>query len=128
MLNQKLFDLNQTALSQVHLTRFFIHGEVTFALECVGIFFFLTNQMRNDFVDFAVHIRAIFSRARNDKWGTRFIDQNGVHLIDQRIVQFTLYTFFWAKRHVVAQVVKAVFVIGTVGYIRAVGFTLSRCR
>ena len=126
--HQQLFDFHQAAFGQVDLTRFFIHGEVTFPLESIGVFFLLTQQVRNDFVDFTVHLGAVFGRAGDDQRGTRFIDQNGVNLIHQRIVQFTLDALFRAERHVVTQVVEAVFVVGAVGDIRVIRFTLGRCR
>ena len=123
--DQQLFNFHQTALGQVHLARFFINGEVTFTLEGVGVFFLLTQQVRNDFVDFAVHLRAVFGRAGDDQRGTRFIDQDGVHLIHQRVVQFTLDALFRAEGHVVTQVVEAVFVVGAVGDVRVIRFTLG---
>ena len=126
--HQQLFDFHQAAFGQVDLTRFFIHGEVTFTLEGIGVFFLLTQQVRNDFVDFTVHLGAVFSRAGDDQRGTRFIDQNGVNLIHQRIVQLTLDALFRAERHVVTQVVEAVFVVGTVGNVRVIRFTLGWCR
>ncbi len=43
-------------------------------------------------------------------------------------MQFTLYAFFRAERHVVTQVVEAVFVVGAVCDICCVGFTFSRSR
>ena len=124
-LYQQLFDQHQTAFGQVNLARFFINGEVAFTGKGVGIFFILTNQVRDDFVHALVHFRAVFCRTGNDQRGTRFIDQNRVHLIHQRIVQFTLNALFRAERHIVAQVVKAVFVVGTVGNIRTVRFTFG---
>ena len=123
--NQQLFNQYQTTFGQVDLARFLINREVTFPLERVGIVLLLTNQVRDDFVHFFIHFRAVFSRTGNDQRRTRFIDQDGVDFIDQRIVQFTLNALFRAKRHVVAQVVKAVFVVGTVSNIGIVGFTLG---
>ena len=127
-LYQQLFNQHQTTFGQVNLTRFFIHREVAFAGEGVRIFFFLTDQVRNDLVDLTVHFRAVFRRAGNDQRRTRLIDQDGVHLIHQRIVQFTLNALFRAEGHVVAQVVEAVFVVGAIGDIGSVGFTLRRRR
>ncbi|MNH01981.1 hypothetical protein D3C79_612070 [compost metagenome] len=43
-------------------------------------------------------------------------------------MQLTLYALFRAERHVVTQVVKAVFVIGTVSDICGISFTLGRSR
>ena len=126
--HQQLFDFHQTTLGQVHLARFFIHGEVTFTLEGIRVFFLLAQQVWNDFVDLTVHLGAVFSRAGDDKRSTRFIDQDGVHLIHQRVVQLTLDALFRAERHVVTQVVEAVFVVGTVGNVRVIRFTLGWCR
>ena len=123
--NQQLFNQYQTTFGQVNLARFLINREVAFPLERVGIFLLLTDQVWDDFVHFFIHFRAVFSRAGNDQRRTRFIDQDGVNFIDQRIVQFTLNTLFRTKRHVIAQVVKAVFVVGTVSNIGVVGFTLG---
>ena len=126
--HQQFFNQNQTTFGKVNLARFLIDREVAFALECVRIFLLLTDQVWNDFVHFLVHFRAIFSRAGNDQRSTCFIDQDGVDFIDQRIMQFTLNALFRAKRHVVAQVVKAVFVVGTVSDVSIVSFTLGRSR
>ena len=125
--NQHLFNQDQTTFGQVNLTAFLINGEVTFALEGIRVFFFLTDQLRNKLVHADVHLGAVFCRTRDDQRRTRFIDQNGVNLIHQRIVQFALNTFFRAKRHVVAQVVKTVFVVSTVGDIGGVSGAFCRC-
>ena len=121
--HQQFFDQHQTAFRQVDLTRFLINGEVAFTLESIRVFFLLANQVRDDLVYFLVHFRAVFSRAGNDQRRTRFIDQDRVDLIHQRIVQFTLYALFRAERHVIAQVVKAVFVVGAVSDVGGVSFT-----
>ena len=123
--DQQLFNLHQTTLGQVHLARFFIYGEVAFTLEGIRVLFLLTQQVWNDFVDFTVHLGAVFSRAGDDQRSTRFIDQDGVNLIHQRIVQLTLYALFRAERHVVTQVVEAVFVVGAVSDVRVIRFALG---
>ncbi len=127
-LHQQLFDEHQTAFGQVNLAGFLINREVAFTGKGIRILFFLTDQMRDDFVYLTVHFRAVFRRTGNDQRGTRFVDQDGVHLIHQRIVQFTLNALFRAEGHVVAQIVEAVFVVGAVGNIGSVGFTLRRRR
>ena len=127
LFHQQFFNQHQTTFGQVHLARFFVHREVAFTLEGFGVFFFLTDQVRNNFIHAFIHFRAVFCRAGNDQRCTRFIDQDGVHFVHQRIVQFTLYTFFRAERHIVAQVVKAVFVVRTVSDVSCVSFALCRC-
>ncbi len=123
--HQQLFNQHQPTLGQVHLTRFLIHGEVAFTLEGVRVLFLLTDQVRDDFVDALVHVGAVFRRAGDDQRRTRFVDQNGVDLIHQRIVQLTLNALFRAERHVVTQVVEAIFVVGAVGDIGSIGFTFG---
>ncbi len=125
LFHQQLFNQHQTALGQGNLTRFLVDREVAFALEGVRVLFLLTHQVRNDFVHFFVEIGAIFRRTGDDKRRTCFIDQDGVHLIHQRIVQFTLNALFRAECHVVTQIVEAIFVVGAVGDIGGVGFALS---
>ena len=124
-IDQQLFNQHQAAFGQVDLARFLINGEMPFAGKGLGVFFFLADQMRDDFVHFLIHFRTVFSRARNDKRSTCFIDEDGVDFIHQRIVQFALYAFFRAERHVVAQIVKAIFVVGAVSNIGGVGFALG---
>ncbi len=128
LFHQQLFNQHQPALGQVHLTRFLIHGEVAFALEGVRVLFLLTDQVRDDFVDALVHVGAVFRRTGDDQRRTGFVDQDGVHLIHQRIVQLTLNALFRTERHIVTQIVKAVFVVGAVGDICGIGLTLGRCR
>lgn len=53
--NQQFFNQDQTTFGQVHLARFFIHREVAFALEGFGVFFFLTDQVRNNFIHAFIH-------------------------------------------------------------------------
>ena len=126
--HQQLFHLDQAALGHVRLTRFLIDPEIAFALEIVRVFFLLTHQARNDFINFGVHFRAVFRRTGDNQRRTRFVDQNGVDLIHQRIVQLALHALFRTERHVVAQIVEAIFVVGAVGNIRCVGFTLGHRR
>ena len=55
--------------------------------------------------------------AGNDQRGSGLIDQNGVNLIDDGIMQVTQHQLFLINDHVVSQVVKAQFIIGHIGNI-----------
>lgn len=124
---QQFFNQYQITFGQVYLARFFVYREVVFVLEGFGVFFFLTDQVRNNFIYAFIYFRVVFCRVGNDQRCTRFIDQDGVYFVYQRIVQFTLYTFFRVERYVVAQVVKVVFVVRIVSDVSCVSFAFCRC-
>lgn len=66
-LHQQLFDEHQTAFGQVNLAGFLINREVAFTGKGIRILFFLTDQVRDDFVYLTVHFRAVFRRTGNDQ-------------------------------------------------------------
>jgi hypothetical protein len=70
----------------------------------------------------AVFIAALLRRTGNDQRRARLVDQNIVHLIDNRIVQFTLHQLREIPRHIVAQVVEPELVVRSIGNISKVGF------
>ena len=117
-----------TLIGQVNLMRFLIHGEVTglghaFTRAGVG-FAFLAHQIGHNFVHGHIHGRVVFGRAGDDQWRTRFVDQDGVHLVDDGVVQHALHTIIGLIDHVVAQIVEAVLVVGTVGNVGVVRLLL----
>ena len=57
----------------------------------------------------------VFSLPTDDERGTRFIDQDGINLVDDGVIETTLNPVMNFIHHVVAQIVEAVFVIGAVG-------------
>ena len=77
----------------------------------------LCRQAIHRLVEFGVIIR----RAGDDQRGTRFIDQDRVDLIHYSKGALSLYPLIRREGHVIAQVVKTKFVIGTVGDISGVG-------
>ena len=62
----------------------------------------------------------VFGLAADDQGRARLVDQDRINLVDDRIVQATLNPVRRLVDHVVAQVVKAVFVVGTVSDVGAV--------
>ena len=66
-------------------------------------------------------VRGAVGRARDDQRGAGLVDQDGVDLVDDGEVVTPLNQLVQRVRHVVAQVVEAVFVVGSVGDVGAVG-------
>ena len=61
------------------------------------------------------------NRPRDDQRCTRIVNQDGVHLIDHGKVMLALYQVLSLSGHVVTEVVKAKFIIGTVNNVRSIG-------
>src|SRR5690554_6676059 len=106
-----------TGFTHFHLSGFFIdHG---IAFDVVG----LSAQFGNQAIDAGVELGAVLRRAGNNQWGTRLINEDGIHLIHNGVIQPALNAIFRAQRHVVAQVIETVFVVGAVGDVGAIGFS-----
>ena len=81
-------------------------------------------ELLRERVNRPVELDVLFDGTRNDQWRTRFIDQDRIDLIDDCVVQRPLNLVLQRERHVVAQVVEAVLVIGAVGDVAGVGLPL----
>ena len=116
--HQNTLGIFMTLFGHEHLVRFFIHREVTGcddALARAWIFLpHLARQKRHHFVDGDVQLGVIFRLTTDDQRCACLIDQDGVHFVHDGKVQFTLHTVLRLVDHVVAQIVKAVFVVGAV--------------
>ena len=109
---------------QENLVRFFIHREVarlghTLARTWIG-FPFLARQLWSNLVDGQIHLGVVVGLSANDERRARLIDEDGVHLVDDGKVQLALHTVTCVVHHVVAQIVKAVFVVRAVRHISKV--------
>ena len=78
------------------------------------------DELLRDFVGLGVLFGSVFGRTTNNKRRTGFVDQDGVHFVDDTEVQFALHQLAGFHGHVVAQVVEAEFVVGTVGHVAVV--------
>ena len=67
-----------------------------------------------------VHVS--LSRTGNNQRGTGFVNEDGVHLVDDDVVVFPLHQVFDSLRHIVTQVVKAKLVVGAIGDVAVVLF------
>ena len=105
-----------TGFGQIDLLGLFIHPVIA-----RPFLFLLAGQARHDLVDLAIEFRAFLSRPGDDQRGARLINQDRVHFVHQRVMQGPLHFLIQAEGHVVAQVVEAVFVVGAVGDVGAIG-------
>ena len=72
-------------------------------------------------VDGPVELRAVLGRAGDDQRRARLVDQDRVHLVDDREVVAALDHLAGVIDQVVAQVVEAELVVGAVGDVGVVG-------
>ena len=102
-------------LGQVHLFLLFVHVVIARLRRFAGQRFLgLPGHARNKAVDADVQLRRILGGPRNDQRRARFVDQDRVDLVDDRIMQATLVALVFRYRHVVAQVIETEFVVGAV--------------
>ena len=109
--SQKVFGPRHALLGQGHGAALFLLGVMGFRM-----------QLRDDAVDAVVEFRRFFGRPRNDERRSCFINENAVHLIDDGIVEVSLHHLFDAELHIVAQIIKAEFIVRPVGHVGQVGF------
>ena len=81
----------------------------------------LLDEPRHQRVDRVVEVGAVFERARDDERRPRLVDEDRVDLVDDREVVAALDHVVQFVFHVVAEVVEAVFVVGAIGDVAAVG-------
>ena len=122
-LAQQLFGMFHAGFGQVDLLALLVHPEIALAF-----FLGLAGQVRDDAVDADVQLGRFVGRAGNDQRGTRLVDQDRVHFVDDGVMQAALVAVGLAQRHVVAQVVETELVVGAVGDVGAVGGVLVRMR
>ena len=77
-------------------------------------------QARDDAVDLVVQLGRLLGRARDDERRTRFVNEDAVHLVDDRELMPALDVVRELELHVVAQVVEAELVVGAVRDVCAV--------
>ena len=112
---EHVFGLNKAFVGKQHVPRFFIDFVVLFAVEgaghlCrLGIFFAGALDLTGD----------------NER-RPGFINQNGVDFVDDAKVEGALHHIGHGGRHVVTQVVKAKFAVGSVGNVATVILTTLR--
>ncbi|RMV05524.1 hypothetical protein ALP17_05450 [Pseudomonas savastanoi] len=104
-----------TGFVQLNLTGFLVNGEVARFGDFAFHFLDMLLELGDQAVDFGVQLGAVFGLTGDDQRRTRFVDQNRVDFVDYGEIEFALELVVHAERHVVAQVIEAVFVISAVG-------------
>ena len=84
-------------------------------------------QLRDDPIDLEVEVGRLVGGPGDDQRCPRLVDQDRVHLVDDRVVQLALHQLLERETHVVAKVIEAELVVGPVGDVGPVGF-LARAR
>ena len=112
---QDLLGVFVTGFAQNNLVCFFIYPVIAFAF-----FGFLADKVGRNGIHYAVKLDVVICLAGNNQRRTRFVDQNGVHFVDNGKVQFALNFVVLVGNHIVAQVVEAEFVVGAVSNVGTV--------
>ena len=120
-LAEDLFGFFMAGFTHLDLVALLVHVKVAGHLFLAGLLLALhSNQLLGQAVQFAIHLSVIVSLTGDDQGRARLVDQNRIHLVDDRVIQTTLNTLAHAVHHVVAQVVKTEFIVGAVGDIRRI--------
>ena len=77
----------------------------------------LGRQLGNNVVDLDIEVGFILRRPRDNQRCARLVDQDRVHLVDNRIMMIALEHLFQFRFHVVAQIVEPQLIIGRIGHI-----------
>ncbi len=115
-LGQDLLGVFVTCFAQDDLMCLFIYPVVAFAF-----FGFLADEVGRDGVHDLVQLDAVVCLAGDNQRSARFVNQDGIHFIDNGKIQFALHFVVLVGNHIVAQVVEAEFIIGAVGDIGGIG-------
>ena len=113
------FELLVAGLGDVHLVRLLVDPEVA-----VALFVLLPRQELRHVVHSNVGVGVVLGRPGDDQRGARFVDQDRVDLVDDRVGESALAVVRHRVLHVVAQVVEPELVVRPVGDVGGVGGAL----
>ena len=121
-LDQQPFDILMTLFGQFNRTLFFVHSVMPGRLLSIlfRIKVRLTLKLGDQGINLSIQGRTVFGGARDNQRRTRLIDQDRIDLVDNGVAKRALDLIFGTEGHVIAQVIKAEFVIGAVGDIGAI--------
>ncbi len=115
MLAVEVRNLHQ-ALDVVHA----LLGELDVLVLLVDGEILVLHELLRNLVGLRVLVGRILGRAADDERGTGLVDQDGVHFVHNAEVELALHQLGRVDRHVVAQVVEAELIVGTVGDVAVV--------
>ena len=107
-LHQHAFHFLVTIFSQLDAALLLVNREIPLLL------LDLLSQLGDEPVDGLIQLRTVVGGTGNNQWGAGFVNENGVHLVDNGKGKLALAFISLTERHVVAQIVEAKFVIGAV--------------
>ena len=87
------------------VSRFGQHGLALLLIDAVvarTFFFSLSLQTRDQFVDCEIGVGRFLSRTRDNEWRASLIDQDGIHLIDDRVGQGSLHAILEPESEIIA--------------------------
>ena len=71
-------------------------------------------QPQDELIRLFVHICRFCALTRNDERRSGLINQNRVDLVDDRIIEFSLYELLFICDHVISQIIKTELVVGSI--------------
>src|SRR5258706_3178985 len=84
-----------------------------------AVFVFLAREPRRDLIHAVIQFGGVLRLSRDNERRARFINQDRVHLVDDRVIEAALKALRGGRRHVVAQIIETEFVIWSVRDLRA---------
>ena len=113
---QKPFDMIMAGLGEIGLFGLFINAEV--ARPVLGLLLFEGRYQR---VDPQIQIRLVGDHAGDDERRPGLVDEDRVHLVNDREIQAPLDPALLAEGHVVAQIIETELVVCAIGNITGIG-------
>ena len=117
---EELFNFLYTIFGKVDILLLFINNEISCFFNVLthdGIHLgefsacLTTFQLTCKYITCFVKFCRFLALSGNDKWCPSLIDQYGIDLIDQCIVQPSLHKLFFINNHVISQIIKSEFII-----------------
>src|SRR5215813_9309455 len=112
-----MFDLFNTSIGQIHAFSLEFLDVIPVGFLIINALFTAGLEIANDAREQAVVVAGLVGGARDDEWSARLVDQNIVYFVNNAEVVFALDHFFDGTDHVIAEVIEAKFVVGTIGNI-----------
>src|SRR5450432_4585120 len=114
---QQLGRLIETLFGERHGFVLFIDGVIAGGVLFAGLLafdHFAADQFGDDAVGLVILVGRLLAGAGNDERGAGFVDQDGIHFVDDAVIVRALRAILEAELHVVAQVIEAELVVGAV--------------